>query len=177
MNAIDIHNGSSIRKALKSLLGYNSRQVSVRVHSYSMGQTTHFTIRDESVDYKAVKEFASQCESVSRCKHSGEILSGGNTFTDVHINDEVKQAWAAPLVSAIASAHEALQALSSDGAGIPVAGLNLVIWKGQWDKEFYLTHREDMNSWRTPYRDGSESGFCSAAVDAYVQFGSDAVKG
>lgn len=76
-----------IRKQLKAELGYNAKQVSVKNRDYL---ELVFTIRDADVEISKVKEFASQFEHIRRDYASGEILSGGNTFVDVKLSDEVR---------------------------------------------------------------------------------------
>src|SRR5215468_2581965 len=71
-----------LRAALKQA-GFNSRQVSVR-HDHS---TLRVTIRDASVSLTRAQEIAGAFESVRRCKATGEILLGGNTFVQVAYAD------------------------------------------------------------------------------------------
>ena len=77
----------AIRAELKKVLGYNSRQVSVRMRHYS---NIVFTIRTADIKKAEIKEFASQYESYQRDHATGEILCGGNTFVDVQYSDEVE---------------------------------------------------------------------------------------
>jgi hypothetical protein len=89
------------RAALKAL-GYNTRQVSIRqAHS-----TLRFTIRDAAINLAAVYAIARDAEQISRCSVSGEILCGGNTFTDVCLADDVAATLRAPLQAALAAAGE-----------------------------------------------------------------------
>src|SRR5689334_977006 len=86
---------SEIREKLKAQLGYNARQVSVKENAVSLNWSFTFTIRDSAVDYQKVEDLAKEIRHVDRCEHSGEILSGANTFTSVTVTDEVKDQWAA----------------------------------------------------------------------------------
>ena len=89
------------RAALKAL-GYNVRQVSIRqAHS-----TLRFTVRDATINLAAVYAIAQNAEQISRCSVSGEILCGGNTFTDVCLADDVAAILRTPLQAALAAAGE-----------------------------------------------------------------------
>lgn len=89
------------RAALKAL-GYNTRQVSIR-QSHS---TLYFTVRDATVNLAAVYAIARDAEQISRCSVSGEILCGGNTFTEVSLAPNVAAMLRAPLQAALAAAGE-----------------------------------------------------------------------
>ena len=75
-----------IRAEIKKDLGYNSRQVSVKLWHYT---TLSFTIRDRCVDYKKLSDYVQKYESIDRDMVTGEILCGGNTYVDVHVDDKV----------------------------------------------------------------------------------------
>lgn len=155
-----------LRSELKSELGYNARQVSIRARDCSV----YFTIRDAEVSYAKVEQFASRAESISRCHVSGEILSGGNTFVNIAVTDEVKATWSAHLVGPIKAAYALLQLEKNpESTGVPVND-DLMIWGGQWpgDMDFHLTPREDSNSDRTPYAPPINECFAKAAYQAYL---------
>jgi len=80
-----------LRQELKSKLGVNSRQVSVRSEYFSMGSSIDVRIKDADVSLPAVREIASKYESIRRCEFSGEILSGGNTYLSVEYTREALQ--------------------------------------------------------------------------------------
>lgn len=82
-----------IRKALKQKLGYNSRQVSVKTHSYSGGSTTYVTIKQQGLDKKAIYDIASSFSRVRYDELTGEYLSGGNQFVEVHDVDGTWLDW------------------------------------------------------------------------------------
>lgn len=73
----------AIRAALKATLKASARQVSVRVHSYSMGATIYVTVKDPTLRLPAVEAIAGRLESVARDHATGEILNGGNTYVMV----------------------------------------------------------------------------------------------
>ena len=91
----------AIRRELKETLGYNARQVSVKIRHYSQ---IIFTIRDKNISISDIKEFASKFENIHYCEYTQEILSGGNTFTDVYYSEEVKKELAAEKIEAVKSA-------------------------------------------------------------------------
>lgn len=70
-----------IRARLKAA-GMNSRAVSVRSESFSMGSAIRITIRDLSVSFAAVKLAAEGEEKISR-DDNGEILSGSNRYLSI----------------------------------------------------------------------------------------------
>lgn len=74
---------ADIRKTLKTVHGWNSRQVSVRAQYYSMGSSINVVINDAAVPLSTVKAVAEAHESISRCEITGDILSGGNRFVHV----------------------------------------------------------------------------------------------
>jgi len=76
-----------IRKQLKSVLGYNAKQVSIRKRHYT---ALVFTVRDASVNVEKVKKFAKDFEKIDYCQYTGEILSGGNTYVEVELSEGVK---------------------------------------------------------------------------------------
>jgi hypothetical protein len=134
-----------------------------------MGQTTHLTIADPKVDYRRVKDFATRCERITKDSYSGEILSGGNTFLEIGVTDDVMRKWATPLAAPIAAAIAKI----SNASGEPVEGLNLFAWKGKWPGDFHLTRRDDPNSWRTPDSPDDLEGITMTAARAYRDLGQD----
>lgn len=96
----------SIRAEIKEA-GYTSRQVSVK-------NGILITVREASVNVDAIEKIAKKYESISRCEASGEILSGGNTYVNVSIDDEVKKEWAAPYADKIMAA---VNRVTEDGIG------------------------------------------------------------
>jgi len=169
---IDISDGKSIRAALKADLGYNARQVRIRMERYSMGRTVNVTIADPAVDYSAIREWvSSNVERIHRCRVTGEILNGGNTYTDIGLTEGVAKAWAMPLVNAIREAAARQEGNSAE----PVEGLNLLVWPGQWDDQetFHLTRRDAPNNWRCPYLSRNERGFERAALCAFMDLGNE----
>ncbi len=79
----------TIRQAFK-LAGIKA---SVRSEQYSGGSSIHVRVKKGSV--QEAKAIAQKCEKISRCKASGEILSGGNRYVSVSASetllDEIMQ--------------------------------------------------------------------------------------
>lgn len=82
----------SITTALKAA-GYNSKQVSVRNRHAGYSSALDITIRDPSVNFNVVEKIGKDHKHVHYDERSGEILSGGNTFVDTSISDEVRDTW------------------------------------------------------------------------------------
>ena len=72
-----------IRQGIKSELGYNSRQVSVRENPGGLSTSITVRLKKPGLDFDKIKEIAERHEKVDRCERSGEILGGGNTFVFV----------------------------------------------------------------------------------------------
>lgn len=77
----DNNPAATVRNALKSELGLNSKAVSVR---QDRGRSVYVTIKVPGVSLQRVTAIAERSESISRCAHSGDILGGGNTFVFVN---------------------------------------------------------------------------------------------
>lgn len=80
-----------IRKELKEKLNVTSRQVSVRQRHAGYSMSVDVTIKDMTVNKKAVEEIALKYRNVSYCEASGEILLGGNTYIRVEFDYDIKQ--------------------------------------------------------------------------------------
>ena len=126
-----------IRDELK-IKGWNSRKVSVRVHSYSGGSSIYVTVRDPAVPFAEVKEIAERCQVIRRCEVTGEILSGGNRFVFTEMTDKVRDALAAPYVEAVRKAVESAKTASEStitpvegtDAGVSKHGCGFQLWLG-----------------------------------------------
>lgn len=151
-----------IRKQLKEKLGYNSRQVSVKENSISLNWSFTFTIRDSSVDYQKVEEFAKSIRNIDWDEHHQEILSGANTFTDVCISDEVKDQWAAKYLPQLMEIKDDLSQLD-DRKGISVAHYALFRQGGSGVK---VADGLDDNMWFP--MNYSIHGMRSVAIDMYL---------
>jgi hypothetical protein len=92
-----------LRAAYKAR-GWNSRQISVRTHNYSMGSSINVTIKAGCIPKCVAEEIASEYESIRRCEYSGEILSGGNRFVFVNLNNIAELEKAAPYMTAVRDA-------------------------------------------------------------------------
>ncbi len=106
-----------IRKSLKEKLGYNASQVSVSSRRGGYDNSLTFTIRDAAVNYDKVEEFSNSLRSVSVCGNSGDILCGGNRYTNVRISDEVENIWAAKYLPKLLEITDQL----NENTGISVA--------------------------------------------------------
>jgi hypothetical protein len=69
----------------------------------------------------AIRDRAEGHERIHRCDYSGEILSGGNRFVDVHLSDEAREQYAAPWLEPVKAAMAELNDVSPNCL-IPVAG-------------------------------------------------------
>lgn len=129
---------AAIRSELK-LHGWTSRDVSVRVDSYSLGCTIHVTIRSASVRISAVQETIAHFERVDRCSTTGEILCGGNAHLDIEYADSVRDAVAAPIAAAI----------PEDGSTVYLHGF--VIFQDPADRDYYIAQHAgdepDLKCW------------------------------
>jgi hypothetical protein len=54
-----------------------------------MMRSFDFTIRSAKVDINLIKLFTKCAEKIRRCEYTGDILSGGNTFTSVRYSDKL----------------------------------------------------------------------------------------
>ena len=96
-----------LRTALKAK-GWNSRKVSVRSSSFSMGSSIDVTIKDASVPMSVVKEIAKGAERIHRCEITGDILSGCNRYVSVNYTREALETLGAPFVAKIREAFESI---------------------------------------------------------------------
>lgn len=118
---------AAIRGALKSRLGLTSKDVSVRVDSYSMGATVCVRAKSATVRLPEVRAVAQSFERVSRCEATGEILGGGNTYVDIEYTSEA----IAPLRAQIFAALEAGE--SAPGVSVSVHGIRIFVDdQGYW---------------------------------------------
>lgn len=81
-----MNEAKQIRSELKKK-GWNSRQIGVRTHSYSMGCSIYVTVKDLNVPLSAVESIANGYQRVRYCEVSGEVLNGGNTYIHVSYDD------------------------------------------------------------------------------------------
>jgi len=93
-----------IKLNLKEQLGYNQRMVSLRENPCGLSYSFTFTIRDPKVSLQKLSEFVSAKESIDKCEHSGEILSGGNTFVHITMSNEVADNWSRNHIDEISTA-------------------------------------------------------------------------
>lgn len=93
---------AEIRKALKAI-GYTSKHVSVRSESYSMGSSINIKIKRDGVNRAEVERIANTGSRVHYCESSGEILSGGNRFVFVDVDDSACAVYSAAYLPRIAA--------------------------------------------------------------------------
>jgi hypothetical protein len=93
--------------------GYNSRDISIRMEQYSLGSTIHIEIKTPKLPLPAVKAICKQAEHVRYCEASGEILSGGNRFVEIHRSRELSEILARRHVQAVENALDELDQLET----------------------------------------------------------------
>lgn len=109
-----------IRQELKNKLGYNARQVSVRMMHYTK---IIFTIRDASIKRSEIEDFANDYESIRYDEMTGEILCGGNTYVDVCYSEDCKKEMSDKYIEAVEKAVNQIE----DNCIIDIEGTNLSI--------------------------------------------------
>jgi len=72
-----------IRQDIKSELGYNSRQVSVRENPGGLSTSITVRLKQPGLDFDQIEKITERHVHVDRCERSGEILGGGNTYVFV----------------------------------------------------------------------------------------------
>ena len=108
---------AQLRAALKSK-GWNSRDVSIRADSYSLGSSIRVTIKNPAVPLHVVKALAGNHERIHRDGY-GEILGGGNRFVDVSYSSACVEILARRHIEALETAETALRT-ARDNALIPI---------------------------------------------------------
>ena len=100
---------ATIRKRIKSELGYGPKQVSVRCSNYSMGSSVKVTIKAGGLDCAKIRSIALLAEHIDRCQVTGEILSGGNRYVHCRLDWELVAALADKLQPGIEKALKDLE--------------------------------------------------------------------
>jgi len=122
----------TIRDQLRARFDIKPRQVSVRIHRYSMGSSINVTVKDPDLDLAPIREIAEGQQQVRRCEITHDILSGGNLFINAHYSmdalDTRRERLRAPVESAIAKSREA-----GDDAMRPVEGTSIKGLFAGWD--------------------------------------------
>ena len=108
---------AQLRAALKSK-GWNSRDVSIRADSYSLGSSIRVVIKNPAVPLHVVKRLAETHENIHRDEH-GEILGGGNRFVDVSYSTAAIEILARQHIEALETAETALRT-ARENALIPI---------------------------------------------------------
>ncbi len=78
--------GNEIKKEIKTTLGYNTRDLSVRVDHSSI----NISVKSCDVSVAKVTAIVEKYRSVDRCQYTGEILSGGNTYVFVSYSHKME---------------------------------------------------------------------------------------
>ncbi len=135
---------ATVRKALKAL-GWGSRQVSVRSQNFAGGSSINVTLNDPDIPVAPVEAILRDVEDVRRCELTGEILSGGNTYTHVRRSREALDAIAARVLPAV----EAALATVTGEALAPVAGTDF--WVGVPPRFKFSETNYRITVWRNQY--------------------------
>ena len=75
--------GNQIKKEIADSLGIKRNLIRVKVDT-----SYRVTLLNYMCDIDAVRDLMTQYEKIDRCEHTGEILSGGNTFCFVDFSSE-----------------------------------------------------------------------------------------
>lgn len=124
----------SIRAALKTA-GFNSRQISVKNDSYSMGSTVHVTIKSAEIAKDKIEEICKGFEKVDRCRETGEILSGGNSFVDVEYAHGILSSYAAVINLQVAQGVRNFGTIAL--VELPHEHKTMQMWDDRTDKPSY----------------------------------------
>ena len=74
---------NSVKAQIKSL-GLNQKDVSISVKYIGYSKTIIAKIKNAAVSAKSIYDVLVGYEKYQTCPHTGEILSGGNTFIDIY---------------------------------------------------------------------------------------------
>ena len=103
-----------IRAELKAI-GINSRKVSVRSDSFSMGSSINVEIKDPAIKLAVVEEIANKAQRIDRCEYSGEILGGCNRYAHVRYSFDATDAMAEPWKAAAEKAMAQMEEWEQEG--------------------------------------------------------------
>lgn len=137
--------------------GWTSRDISVKIDTYSMGSSIDVRVKRMGIPFDVVERIAKGAESVRRCEYSGEILSGGNRYVSVSYTHEAADAIQDHYKAALTAAADALKADPSDNSLHPIAGTDgFLLGRGDhgngfslW-KEGHITQAYDVLHLATP---------------------------
>ena len=116
---------NAIIEKIKSL-GFNSRQVSVKENRASMNWSFTVTIRDASINLKAIETAVKAFEKIDRCQATGEILNGANCYVGVAVDEKVKATWAAQYIDRVNAAIAQFEATPQGNLAVEIiSGYNL----------------------------------------------------
>jgi len=82
--------GNNIRAALKDA-GFDLKKISVRVRIAGYSVAVDISLKDIAISTADIEAAVAKFEKIDYCQHSGEILSGGNTFINVNYDFDVRQ--------------------------------------------------------------------------------------
>jgi hypothetical protein len=113
---------AAIRAEYKRL-GWTPRMVSVRSEYFSGGSSIRVLVKDPEVDFAEAERVLKAEERIRRCETTGEILSGGNTYTSIEHSPECRAALAIPILPAVRRAWNELTARERETSTelIPIA--------------------------------------------------------
>jgi len=120
---------AAIRQAYKAK-GWTARDISVRIHLYSMGSSIYVVIKNPDVPFKVVEDIANGAESIRRCEYSGEILSGGNRYVHVNYSSEARATIHANYAGVLTDAARALGANPNDNSLHEIGDTGFLLGKG-----------------------------------------------
>ena len=113
--------------------GFSSRKISVRVEYFGCSSSIRVKIKDASVPFHMVKNIVEEYANIHRCPVSGEILGGGNTFTDIQHTTEAQAELAARYVDAVSAAVAKI-----DGRFLETVHGEARVGAAEHDDAFYL---------------------------------------
>ena len=123
-----------IRAELKAL-GFTAKHVSVRT---SRGSAVNVNIKSPLLSMEVAEKIGKKYESVTRCEHSGEILSGGNTFIFVSYDWDYKR-------ETEQSYSELKELMENTGEGVVIVydGQKVYWLSSSYGKRFYIDSGDD----------------------------------
>ena len=143
----------AIRNDLRAA-GFKARQVSVRVHRYSMGATIHVELRTGSIRLAEVEAIARPYEHF-RADAFGDPLIGGATLVEVRYSTEAAQQRGARYLPAL---RRAIKALGSDSRPVLIGRTGAILYRDKTTRASIGPH-----SVLIPVEDGHEAVGSSAA--------------
>lgn len=131
---------AAIRAELKKL-GFNSKQVSVKSGNCGYSDYSHITIKDLSIDIKAVEKVCKVFNHVDYDEYTGEILSGGNTYIRVEYD---YKALSDMMNAKMPEVEKIASALATEQKHIKKGNSEYVLYKD--NRGFYMVCYENSSS-------------------------------